>query len=49
MSTKAQFPEEQAAEGEFERREDAFRDRVTADGTSPYVAAADRYHASPRT
>ena len=44
MGTKAQFPEEQSAEGEFERQEDAFRERVTADGTSPRVAAAGRYH-----
>lgn len=44
MSANAQFPEEQSAAGEFERQEDAFRDRVTADRTSPYVAAAGRYH-----
>ena len=44
MSTKAQFPEEQSAEGEFERQEDAFRDFVTRDGSSPYPVAAGRYH-----
>jgi putative glutathione S-transferase len=44
MSANAQFPEEQSAAGEFERQQDAFRDRVTADGTSPYAAAAGRYH-----
>ena len=44
MSANAQFPEEQSAAGEFERQEDAFRDRVTADRTSPYLAAAGRYH-----
>jgi glutathionyl-hydroquinone reductase len=44
MSTKAQFPEEQSAEGEFERQEDAFRDFVSADGSTPYPAIAGRYH-----
>lgn len=44
MSTKAQFPEEQSAEGEFERQEDAFRDLVSADGSTPYPAIAGRYH-----
>jgi putative glutathione S-transferase len=44
MSPKAQFPEEQSTEGEFERQEDAFRERVTAEGTSPYIATAGRYH-----
>lgn len=44
MSTKAQFPGEQNAEGAFERQEDAFRDCVSADPQSPYPAAADRYH-----
>ena len=44
MSVKAQFPEEQSSEGEFERQEDLFRDVVSADGSSPYPAAAGRYH-----
>jgi glutathionyl-hydroquinone reductase len=44
MSTKAQFPEEQSATGEFERQEDAFRDRVSTDGSTAYPAAAGRYH-----
>src|SRR5436305_2822680 len=44
MSTKPQFPEEQSVEGEFERQEDAFRDFVTSDGSSPYPVAAGRYH-----
>src|SRR6266576_6429665 len=39
-----QFPAEQSAEGEFERQEDAFRELVTSDGSSPYPAAAGRYH-----
>ena len=44
VKTKAQFPEEQSEDGEFERQEDAFRDLVSADGSSPYPAAAGRYH-----
>ncbi len=47
MSTlpiKAQFPHEQAADGSFARQEDAFRDWVTADGSSGYPARAGRYH-----
>lgn len=44
MPTKAQFPGEQSAEGEFERQEDAFRDLVSNDGSTPYSAMAGRYH-----
>ena len=44
MAPKAQFPEEQSAEGEFERQEDAFRERISADGSTPYPAGAGRYH-----
>lgn len=44
MIVKAQFPDEQAADGSFERQEDLFRDWVTADGTSGYPARAGRYH-----
>ncbi|HET7239068.1 MAG TPA: glutathione S-transferase family protein [Terrimicrobiaceae bacterium] len=44
MSIKAQFPSEQSAEGEFERQEDAFRDLVSTDGSTPYPAVAGRYH-----
>ncbi len=44
MPIKAQFPEEQSAEGAFERQEDAFRDLVSADGAKPYPAVAGRYH-----
>lgn len=40
----AQFPREQAADGSFERQEDAFRDWVTADGSSGSPAQAGRYH-----
>ncbi len=40
----AQFPEEQSADGAFERQEDAFRDWVSTDGSSPYAVEAGRYH-----
>lgn len=42
--SKAQFPGEQASTGEFQRQEDAFRARVTSDGSSPYPVARGRYH-----
>jgi putative glutathione S-transferase len=41
---KAQFPEEQTKSGEFHRQQDAFRGWISNDGSSPYPAAADRYH-----
>jgi putative glutathione S-transferase len=41
---KAQFPNEQAETGEFERQDDAFRDWVTEDGSSVYPVEAGRYH-----
>src|SRR5438067_6081039 len=44
MSAKAQFPNEQSEEGEFQRQEDAFRDFVSTDGSTPYLAQRDRYH-----
>jgi len=40
----AQFPEEQNDDGEFERQEDAFRDWVSADGSTAYPAERGRYH-----
>jgi putative glutathione S-transferase len=40
----AQFPEEQSESGEFERQEDAFREWISADGSTPYPAIAGRYH-----
>ncbi|MEI9893141.1 MAG: glutathione S-transferase C-terminal domain-containing protein [Chthoniobacter sp.] len=40
----AQFPEEQNDDGEFERQEDAFRDWVSNDGSTPYPAISGRYH-----
>ena len=44
MPVKAQFPGEQSEAGEFERQEDAFRDFVSIDGSTPYPAVAGRYH-----
>jgi glutathionyl-hydroquinone reductase len=41
---KAQFPAEQSESGEFQRQEDAFREWVSNDGSTPYPATADRYH-----
>jgi putative glutathione S-transferase len=41
---KAQFPDEQTKSGEFQRQQDAFREWVSNDGSTPYPAAADRYH-----
>ena len=40
----AQFPDEQSDEGEFERQEDAFRDWVSTDGSTPYPVESGRYH-----
>src|SRR6188508_3088309 len=44
MTIKAQFPEEQSEDGEFERQDDAFRDRISNDGSTPYPVIAGRYH-----
>jgi putative glutathione S-transferase len=41
---RAQFEKEQSDSGEFARQEDAFRDFVSIDGSTPYPAAAGRYH-----
>ncbi len=41
---KAQFPAEHTESGEFQRQEDAFREWVSNDGSTPYPAAAGRYH-----
>ena len=42
----AQFPEEQGADGSFERQDDAFRDWISAEAGAPYPPAAGpgRYH-----
>ncbi len=42
-TAKAQFPDEQSADGAFERQGDAFRDWVTADGSSGFPAEPNRY------
>jgi putative glutathione S-transferase len=44
MKTKAQFAAEESASGEFRRQEDRFRDWVSADGSSSYLAESGRYH-----
>ena len=44
MSTAAPFPKESDTKGAFIRQTSAFRDRVTADGSSGFPAAAGRYH-----
>lgn len=44
MNIRAQFPDEQSAGGEFTRQPDAFREWVTADGSTDYPSAAGRYH-----
>jgi putative glutathione S-transferase len=43
-SRSAAFPKETDSGGRFVRQDSAFRDRVTADGSSGYPAAAGRYH-----
>src|SRR3954471_2061924 len=40
----AQFPTEQTESGEFSRQEDAFHQWISNDGSTPYPAAAGRYH-----
>ena len=44
MAGNAQFPDEQAEDGTFQRQADAFRHWVTSDGSSTYPAESDRYH-----
>jgi putative glutathione S-transferase len=41
---KAQFPDEETKSGEFKRQEDAFREWVSNNGSTPYGAEACRYH-----
>ncbi len=40
----AQFPTEQTESGEFNRQQDAFRQWISNDGSTPYPAATGRYH-----
>ena len=44
LSSIAQFPDEQSEDGAFVRQEDAFRNWVRADGSTPFAAVAGRYH-----
>src|SRR5436189_1123544 len=44
MTTKAQFPKETPGDGEFERQDDAFREWVSSDGSTPHPAVSGRYH-----
>ena len=44
MDSKAQFPAEQAEDGSYQRQDDAFREWVTADGSSSFPAESGRYH-----
>src|SRR6202050_2581316 len=44
MAAQPQFADEQSDQGSFERQEDAFRDWISADGSTPYPAVAGRYH-----
>jgi putative glutathione S-transferase len=41
---KAQFPDEETKSGEFKRQEDAFREWISNDGSTPYTPEASRYH-----
>jgi putative glutathione S-transferase len=41
---KAQFEKEQSESGEFQRQEDAFREWISNDGSTPYPAVTGRYH-----
>ena len=40
----AHAPAEQTDSGEFQRQEDAFREWISNDGSTPYPATAGRYH-----
>lgn len=44
MAIKAQFAAEESSSGEFQRQEDAFRDWISSDGSTPFSAEPDRYH-----
>lgn len=43
-TTTAQFADERTADGEFARQEDAFRDFVSADGSTPHPLEPGRHH-----
>lgn len=44
MQPAGQFPEENREDGEFARQEDAFRDWVRRDGSTPHAPEPGRYH-----
>lgn len=44
MTARSQFPQEQTTEGEFKRQDDAFRDWVRADNSTPFKPEPGRYH-----
>jgi putative glutathione S-transferase len=44
MNTRAELPKETGRRGEFIRQKSAFRDWITADGSSGYRAEPGRYH-----
>jgi putative glutathione S-transferase len=44
MTSKPEFPKETGKRGEFVRQKSAFRNRVTADGSSGFRAEPGRYH-----
>jgi putative glutathione S-transferase len=44
MAIKSQFPEEQSADGAFERQEDSFREWISSDESTTYPAIPGRYH-----
>ena len=44
MDATGQFPDEMSSAGEFERQDDAFRDFVSTDGSTPFAVEAGRYH-----
>ena len=39
-----QFPKEESASGEFQRQEDAFRDWISTDNSTPFPVVANHYH-----
>jgi putative glutathione S-transferase len=41
---EVELPQETGTTGEFKRADSAFRDRITADGSSPFKAEPGRYH-----
>src|SRR4051795_7713938 len=44
MTASSQFPSETSTEGAFVRQRNAIRDRISADGSSGFLAEPGRYH-----